>query len=237
MAEIRIQRLSEQVTVEIARRIVSGELEAGAFAPSEHEIGDEFGVSKTVAREVTAALVAKGLVRVQHGRRPEVRPSDDWDMFDPLILEVHDPEVAQRLVSDMNELRDLLEPEIAARAALTATESQRLVLCDLVDQMEKYSGELAGRLELDVAFHLQLARATQNALFLHIVESVQVLLRSSISRRADFVLREKDEHPDYHRLVCEAIQSRDSEGARAAMQEHMTMANRIWAGSPRSWAG
>lgn len=223
---VHVQKLGEQVTERVARRIVNEEISAGQNAPSEQEIINEFGVSKGVAREVIASLVTKGLINVQHGRRPKVRAVEEWNVFDPLILEVQDnPEVLRRMVLAMNELRSALEPEIAALAATAATDEQRATLRALLERMEERPDNL---LELDVAFHLELARATQNPLFVHVIESVRNLLRVSVERRADYVQRELEGVPPYHRLIFEAVEARDADAARKAMREHMAMAGPIW---------
>jgi DNA-binding FadR family transcriptional regulator len=143
-----------------------------------------------------------------------------------LILEVQDnPEVLRRMVLAMNELRSALEPEIAALAATAATDEQRATLRALLERMEERPDNL---LELDVAFHLELARATQNPLFVHVIESVRNLLQVSVERRADYVQRELEGVPPYHRLIFEAVEARDADAARKAMREHMAMAGPIW---------
>ena len=88
------------------------------------------------------ALAARGLVTVRHGRRMEVRPVSEWNHLDPLLLELnHDPESVRRTLGDLHDLRMLLEPEIAARAALMATGEQLERMRHAIERME----ELAGR--------------------------------------------------------------------------------------------
>src|SRR5712691_9276956 len=127
MTSARVQslKLSEQVTRVLAGRIVNGELGDADLPPTEQDICAEFGVSKTTAREVIGALASRGLVTVRHGRRMEIRPVSEWNHLDPLLLELnHDPEAVRETLGDLHDLRMLLEPEIAARAALMATEEQ-----------------------------------------------------------------------------------------------------------------
>src|SRR2546429_9093026 len=105
--------------------------------PTEQEICRDFGVSKTTAREVVRTLAALGLVEVRHGRRMRVRPLGEWNHLDPLLLELNDdPDVARRYLADLHDVRMLLEPEIAARAALRASAEQIERMRAAVDRME-----------------------------------------------------------------------------------------------------
>src|SRR6478735_1882011 len=116
-------KLGDQVTRVIAGRIVNGEIGVDDIAPTEQDICAEFGVSKTTAREVIGALASRGLVTVRHGRRMEIRPVAEWNHLDPLLLELdHDPDSVRKTLGDLHDLRMLLEPEMAARAALMANE-------------------------------------------------------------------------------------------------------------------
>jgi DNA-binding FadR family transcriptional regulator len=56
-AQVRSVKLSDQVTRAVARRIANGEIGDDVPPPTELEICQEFGVSKTTAREVIRSLV------------------------------------------------------------------------------------------------------------------------------------------------------------------------------------
>jgi DNA-binding FadR family transcriptional regulator len=223
-AHVRVQKLGEQVTRALVSRIVNSELETNAFAPSEQEICKEFGVSKTVAREAIAALVAKGLVSVQHGRRPRVQPSSAWDVFDPVILELQsDDETIEKLLQEMQSLRAVLEPEIAAIAAERITADQLEALQTALDAMEQTS-EFAELLEQDLQFHLVLVESTDNQVLSHIMKSLRTLLRISVIHRAATMRETLTVTPDWHRRIFEAVAAHDPEGARNAMLEHILAA-------------
>ena len=74
-----------------------------------------FGVSRTVARETVQALAMLGLVRVQHGKRTEVCPPEDWDILSAVVQEALRREgKAEPLLRDLYEFRLLIEPQAAA---------------------------------------------------------------------------------------------------------------------------
>jgi len=138
MTSARVQslKLSDQVTRVLAGRIVNGEIGEAGLPPTEQDICAEFGVSKTTAREVIGALAARGLVTVRHGRRMEIRAVSEWNHLDPLLLELNDdPESVRRTLGDLHDLRMLLEPEIAARAALMASDEQLIRMEKAVERM------------------------------------------------------------------------------------------------------
>ena len=116
-ARVQSLKLSDQVTRVLAGRIVNGDIGLAELPPTEQDICEEFGVSKTTAREVIGALASRGLVTVRHGRRMEIRPVSEWNHLDPLLLELNDsPDGVRKTLGDLHDLRMLLEPEIAAFA-------------------------------------------------------------------------------------------------------------------------
>jgi DNA-binding FadR family transcriptional regulator len=156
---VQALKLSDQVTRVLAGRIVNGDL----GLPTEQDICAEFGVSKTTAREVIGALASRGLVAVRHGRRMEIRPVSEWNHLDPLLLELNrDAEDVRRTLGDLHDLRMLLEPEIAARAALMATDEQLSRMRYAIERMEELEADPDAYLEIDVDFHSELAAATGN---------------------------------------------------------------------------
>lgn len=228
MTSIRPQKLSDQVVRILASRVVNGQYAAGSQAPSEKEIGDEFTVSKTVAREVMATLASMGLLFIQHGRRPLVRAEDAWDTFDPLILELREePATVTRVLAQLSEVRELLEPGIAARAAVRATREHRLRLAEVLDAMDDLKDDPDRFLDLDIAFHALLAEAAGNDVAVHVLDSVQGLLRAS--RRITNAL------PNAlvmaiaeHRAIGEAVGRGDATTAEAAMRSHIVARATVW---------
>ncbi len=225
MSNARPLKLSDQVTRVLAGRIVNGDL---GPPPTEQDICAEFGVSKTTAREVIRALAARGLVTVRHGRRMEVRPVSEWNHLDPLLLELnHDSEGVRRTLGDLHDLRMLLEPEIAARAALMATPEQLERIREAVERMEELEADPDAYLEYDVDFHNELAAATGNVVLAFVLDSVRELLR--VSRRVTNLIDKMPEATRAHRRIYEALLAREPETARQAMRTHLLTVTDFWA--------
>lgn len=221
-------KLSDQVTRVIAGRIVNGDIGVDDIAPTEQDICAEFGVSKTTAREVIGALASRGLVTVRHGRRMEIREFSEWNHLDPLLLELnHDPGAVRQTLGDLHDLRMLLEPEIAARAALMATDEQLERMRRAVERMENLEEDPDAYLEIDVDFHSEIASATGNVVLAFVLDSVRELLR--VSRRVTNLINAMPETTVAHRRIYEALLAREPETARQAMRAHLLTVTEVWA--------
>jgi DNA-binding FadR family transcriptional regulator len=225
---VQAVKLSDQVTRALARQIVNGEIGGTSPPPTEQDICREFRVSKTTAREVVRALAGLGLVEVRHGRRMRVRPVEEWNHLDPLLLELNDdPDVVRRYLADLHDVRMLLEPEIAARAALRATSAQVTRMRGLVAQMAKLMDEPDAYLEVDLAFHRELAAATDNVVLGFMLDSVRELLR--VSRRITQLTGALAEATKAHGQILDAVAAGEAETARQAMRAHLLTVTSVWA--------
>jgi DNA-binding FadR family transcriptional regulator len=225
---VQAVKLSDQVTRALARRIVNGEIGETTPPPTEQDICREFEVSKTTAREVVRALAGLGLVEVRHGRRMRVRPVEEWNLLDPLLLELNDdPDVVRRYLADLHDVRMLLEPEIAARAALRANTGQVTRMRAIVARMEKLLNDPDAYLEVDLAFHRELAAATDNVVLGFLLDSVRELLR--VSRRVTQLTGALAEATQAHRQILDAVAAGEAETARQAMRAHLLTVTSVWA--------
>jgi DNA-binding FadR family transcriptional regulator len=225
LGPVQSLKLSDQVTRVLAGRIVNGDL---GVPPTEQDICAEFGVSKTTAREVIGALASRRLVTVRHGRRMEVRPVAEWNHLDPLLLELnHDADGVRRTLGDLHDLRLLLEPEIAARAAVKATDEQLERMRQALERMEELEAAPDAYLEFDVDFHSEIAAATGNAVLAFVLDSVRELLR--VSRRVTNLVSGMPATTLAHRRIYEALLAREPESARRAMHAHLVTVTEVWA--------
>jgi DNA-binding FadR family transcriptional regulator len=221
------RKLGEQVVRVVAARIVNGQLGDDRPPPTEQDICDEFAVSKTTAREVIGSLASKGLVDVRHGRRMRVRPQSEWNQLDPMLLELRaDPATIDRYMAELHDVRMLVEPEMAARAATLTTPDQLARMRELILQMAPLENQPDAYLEVDVTFHNLLAEASGNVVLAYILDSVRELMRAS--RQRANTLSELPGATRAHRLIYDAIDAREPEIARQAMRAHLLAGPRPW---------
>ncbi len=112
---VRAARLYEQIVEQIEQSILKGSLKPGDQLPAEREMATQFGVSRTAVREAVKALREKGLVEAYSGRGTFVTNGTSQAIRQSLDLltRIGQPDGLAHLV----ELRQVLEPEIAALAA------------------------------------------------------------------------------------------------------------------------
>jgi DNA-binding FadR family transcriptional regulator len=227
-APLRSIKLSDQVTRALARRIANREIGDGVPPPTEQEICDEFRVSKATAREVIRSLAERGFVEVRQGRRMQVRNSSEWNQLDPLMIElIDDPEIARAYLADVHYVRTLIEPEVAARAALSASAEQIGRARESVQLMASLTHDPDAYLEADVAFHRELAAATGSVILAFVLDSLGELQR--LSRRVtNRLLKRLPEATREHELILEAVEAREPERARDAMRAHLKTVAHVW---------
>ena len=227
MSKIRIQKLGDQVVRIIGARVVGDEYGENRPLPTENEISQEFGVSRTVAREVMSMLGSLGVISISQGRRVTLRPATAWDYLNPLLLEFHSPEDVRRILGDLHDVRLLLEPEIAARAAERIIPDRIASMQRALSAMKQYERDPERFLEHDVAFHMELVWACENVVLGRIVQSSRGLLAAS--RRVTQLIPGGLQTANVgHEKILEAVVAGDPAEARRAMREHLEFASKVW---------
>ena len=216
---IQASRLYEQIVQQIEESIRKGELCEGSQLPAERDLAKQFGVSRTAVREAIKALQEKGLVDAFPGRGTFVTNGTPNSMRRSLdrIVKMDEPDGWDYLV----EIREILEPEIAALAAVRATDQDLTTMREALDVMDSSGRDSEAFIEADLDFHLALAEAAANPIVLSLIDSIVGLLREQ--RLLIFQIAggpERGQH--HHRRILEAIERHDPQGARAAMQAHLS---------------
>ncbi|MBT3671030.1 MAG: FadR family transcriptional regulator [Chloroflexi bacterium] len=219
--EVHVGRLYEKIVAQIEKRILDGDLNPGDQLPSERELGQQFGVSRTSIREAIRVLTLKNLVEVNHGRGTFVTEPTSRTLrytFDK-IVDLARQEGSGHLI----EIREIIEPEIAALAAENSSEENIAVLRDAVHTMEISKDDPAlweDYVEADLDFHLSLAEGSGNPLFLVLIDLFVVQLRGQRRRaaRKEGGLYRGQTH---HWKILEAVENKDAETARKLMCNHI----------------
>jgi GntR family transcriptional repressor for pyruvate dehydrogenase complex len=215
---IHASRLYEQITQQIQNLILAGSLRPGDKLPPERELAEQFGVSRTAVREAVKALREKGLVEIQPGRGTFITDGTSEVMRDSLdfIVKVGLTDG----VANLNEVRTLMEPGIAARAAEKATEADIETMERAIAAMDQALDNAEAFAEADLEFHLALAHATRNPLIPILLDPIVDLLREH--RKRIFLVDGGPQRGQYHhKRILAAIKKRDADAAYQAMCEHL----------------
>ncbi len=211
-------RLFEQIVEQIESRIVAGELKIGDQLPPEWELAKQFQVSRTAVREAVKILREKGLIEIKAGRGTFVTNTTPQTMRQSLDLLMKIGSADG--YANLNEVREMMEPEIAALAASRVTEENLTAMEDAFQAMDAAYEDGDAFIESDLDFHLALAEATQNPLIPALLDTIVDLLREQ-RKRAAMVPGGLQRSQQHHRKILQAVRARDPQAARQAMQGHL----------------
>jgi DNA-binding FadR family transcriptional regulator len=208
------------VVAHLVDRMVSGAYPPGTSLPTEPELCDEFGVSRTVVRESIKLIEEKGLVKATPGRGTRVLDPVGWNLLDTVVLEAqirHDIAILDDLVS----VRAALECDMAAACARKITpaqaealRSQTEVMADCLHDFERYSVE-------DATFHEMIMIASGNRLGHAIIRSIHSEARRSSRYHGEPSPDEIAQSLAEHQQIYQMITNGDAIGASAIMRIHI----------------
>lgn len=212
----RTPRLSDVVSDRLLAAIRDAHLPAGAKLPSERDLGDQFGVSRTVIREAVRHLAAKGILEVRTGSGARVAEMNHSGVTDALALFLRrrgplDPD-------KIHEVRQTIELEVVRLAAARATDEDLTAIHEACENAGHGDPESVA-IE-DVKFHRAIAAATDNELFLVLLDSISDVMmeirRATVSRPGRIKVG-----LEHHRRIVKALEARDVEEAVVAMRDHL----------------
>lgn len=222
-------RLYEKIADQIESQVLDGTLKAGDRLPAERQLAERFAVSRTAVREAVKALRQRGLIEVYPGRGTFVTNQTSRALQHSLGLALRVGH--EQGDGSLIELREMMEPRIALKAAERATDVQITDMIRLVDEMDLVLTDPERFISADFAFHNALAEATQNVLLPTIMNSIVDLLQLQRSRifKADGGQIRAQTH---HRQILDAVVRRDGQAAYDAMANHLRQVREDFESNP-----
>jgi len=217
-------RVSAQIADQIRASILAGEFSPGEKLPPERELAELFGVSRPSVRQAINMLASTGMVISSQGVGTIVLSIVDS------ASETHLSEllrVEQERALEILEVRKGVEGWTAFYAAQRALPEDLSRLQIVINAMEKNFDSGVNSLDYDVNFHILIARAAHNIVWLQLMQTLfdsmrkfqQNVWRSIYFPREDFHIAY-----DFHRQIFDAIRAKNSERAQALMLEHLNIA-------------
>jgi GntR family transcriptional repressor for pyruvate dehydrogenase complex len=218
-------RLYQEIVDQIQERIVTGALNAGDRIPAERELAEQFGVSRTAVREAIKSLTEKGLIEVLVGRGTFVTDLSPQRVIESVsLLLSREPDATAKL----NEAREQLEIPIVRLAATRRTAEQLQRLRDLLQEMEASDVSAEDLVAIDDDFHLELARATGNAVLEILSHTIIALLnRERVALSGGGMREGRSRGIETHHRIIRAIESRDAVAAESAVTELFELATHV----------
>ena len=233
---VQTTRLYEQIVEQIEQSIRSGDLKPGQQLPSERELAERFGVSRTAVREAIKTLREKGLAEAYSGRGTFITEPSATRVRDSVarIAKLGQAETYAHLV----DVREILEPEIAARAAAFVAEARSRgeekslsSMREAIAAMDAAIDDPVAFIEGDLDFHLALAEAADNPVILTLIDSIVGLLREQRTR-IFFVPGGPQRGQFHHKRILAAVERGDPDAARLAIRAHLQQVRQDMAGAP-----
>ncbi len=213
-------RLSDQLAVLLGAQIDSGQLRPGDRLPTEQQLAQLHGVSRTVVREAMHQLKSRQLVVSRQGSGVFVAPTPLQRplAFDPKVLG------SVQAVVHVVEVRRVLEGEIAALAAERASRSQVAAMRRALRAIDTAAAAGRDGVAEDLAFHRTIGDATGNPQFSLLIGFLEQYLldgmritRGNEARRLDFMEAVRREHL----AIADAIAAGNPARARKAARDHL----------------
>jgi DNA-binding FadR family transcriptional regulator len=217
-------RLHQSLARSIGIAILSGRYAPGQAFGTEIEQSEALGVSRTAYREALRILIAKGLLESRPKIGTHVTARRRWNLLDPDMLEwMFSGTPDARFVTDLFELRGVIEPAAAEMAALRHDAGDLARMDAGLDGMRRHGLRTAEGQAADQDFHTALIDAARNEALASLATSVAAAVRWTTRFKAERQAQPRDPLPD-HRALRDAIASRKPKRARRAMEELLRLA-------------
>jgi GntR family transcriptional regulator, transcriptional repressor for pyruvate dehydrogenase complex len=210
-------RLPETVASLLEDKILQGDWHPGRRLPSEPDLGQQLGVSRSVVRDAMKTLATRGLVEVRQGVGTVVAQPTSDAYADAILVLLRR---SQLTVGQVLEARELIETELAGFAAARRTDDDCRRMRDCFENyrhaVEVMDWELAQ--QTHTAFHLSILSAVHAPALEILLFPMQTII---LAAPLPPILGDKAlwEVP-LHEKILSAIERGDVGAAREAVIEH-----------------
>ena len=230
-AAIRVPKAGEMVASYLRRQIVLGELKEDDQLPSESALMEEFGVSRPTLREAFRILEAEGAISIRRGvrggARVRVPTVGTAARHVGLLLQYRGA-----LLSDVYDVRAILEPAAARLAAQRRTSADLTRLEETVDRQRELTDDPGGSFTADADFHQLVVEISGNETLQVLTAMVTDIIRTGDRSYADSHDWDHDQQLQKiairaHTRLVELIRKRDADGAEEHWRRHLTESAKI----------
>lgn len=217
--EVNKKNLSDEVASQIINRIISGALLPGEKLPPEREVSGKMNVNRHTLREALRKLEVLGLLSVRQGDGiyiKDYRDSGNLELLKHILYQNKDNNPGA--LKDILEIRRIISPEMAEKAALNRTEA------DIIAFQEILVSEKS-TIEKDLAIHQAIARAGNNILYIFILNFFNDIFKD-FGQLYFSIEENKKVSNKFHNDIAKAIIAGDSKSAKKIMNDVITYAEK-----------
>ena len=213
---IRKGKVYEEVAKQIERLILK-RLKPGDKLPSERDLAETLQVSRSSIRDAIRGLELVGMVEPRQGAGTIVKQLAADSVTNAFADAL---ERRKKMVGELLDFRKMLEPPLAARAAMHASADEIAEMEEILQRQDEKQEKGEITITEDAEFHYSVALASGNSVVLKVIDLLMNLLRDTRERSLQVKGRAQKSLAG-HRRVLAAIQRRDAEAAKAAMRRHI----------------
>jgi len=221
LTKLSRETLADQAARNLMAFIQAQAMKPGSFLPPETQLAADLGVSRPIIREALKSLEGKGIIEVVSGKGSVIKPLDGEQLelyFQRAI------QIESESVIDLLELRKGIEVQSAVLAAQRCTADEIAGLAQIVSEMRRNLHAPDAYVELDMAFHIQIAAMTRNSMIRILVGALRTAINSTINE--SMIRKQTDEQLEHvqvgHEAILACLERRDAEEAGRAMTAHFT---------------
>ncbi len=207
--EPKSEDLTTRLLADFHALLASGEIKPGARLPAERELAKRFGASRSSLRPVIKTLENVGVLSQRVGDGTYLSNDATGILSVPLHFLILLDGIS---LPELFEARLMLEPELAARAAQSASGE------DLEAMRRTFAAFKENPVEADIHFHTAICRATRNRICMRMFEAIHRAFAQGMvltSRLAP------ERALEFHRSIYTAIHLRNPDESRKCMAEHL----------------
>jgi DNA-binding FadR family transcriptional regulator len=224
----RQNRIFQDVVEQIQDAIIDGRLRAGDKLPAERELKELLKTSRSTLREALRVLEHKGLIEIKLGvgGGAVVRSVSSDQVAESLGLLIRSQKVS---LNHLAEFRAGVEGDVTAIAARRARPGDIRRLRNLLEHAGRHANRGADAVEdflkADKAFHLALARISQNPVYISVLKTIHENIHRYYERYLTMESREMQENFQDLQAIVDAVEAKRSEEARRIAQGHVRRFN------------
>jgi DNA-binding FadR family transcriptional regulator len=202
---------------DLGRRIVGGEFAEGEALPNEDDLVARFHVSRSTFREAMKTLASKGMVEIRTKTGTRVRKRMHWHHTDPdVMVWNYETGPSQEFLDALVDLRRVLEPAAAARAAERATEAEIARIGVAYEAMCQTIGDVKAHGEADREFHAAIFAASHNLILARMIDLIAIGIFGNTVRAPHSAVEGQRRSLRYHEAVLRAIRAHQPAAAATA---------------------
>jgi GntR family transcriptional repressor for pyruvate dehydrogenase complex len=213
---VRRDKVYEGVAKQIERLILK-KLQPGDKLPSERDLAESLGVSRSSIRDAIRSLELTGMVEPRQGAGTIVRQISSDSLVNPLA---NARKRKEELVGELLDFRKMLEPALAYRAATRVSPEELAELEEILARQDQKLAKGESTIAEDTEFHYAIALASGNSVVRKVLDTLMDLLRDSRERSLQVDGRPQKSLAG-HRKILTALNRHDADAAKLAMRRHI----------------